>query len=60
MAKKVSGSCDCCGRTEWLSQCWVGELETWACDECRGIEPDDDEDDGSDWARDQYLDGALS
>jgi hypothetical protein len=60
--KQVSGECDCCGRYEWLSQCRApGGLETWACDECRGVEPDacDDEPQAidPDDARDRWLDG---
>ena len=30
------GQCDCCERMKPLTQCWLGGLETWACDECRG------------------------
>ena len=33
--------CDCCGKMRRVSQCWLGNLETWACDECRGIDPAD-------------------
>jgi hypothetical protein len=58
MAKQVSGSCDCCGEYRWLRQTWVGELETWACDPCRGVEPDAyDEPPGidPDRARDNWL-----
>jgi hypothetical protein len=36
------GECDCCGKWRVLSRCWAGELETFACDECRGAEPDHD------------------
>lgn len=39
------GQCDCCGKQRWTSQVWAGELETWACAECRGgmeEEPDPD------------------
>lgn len=33
--------CDCCGRVRLLSRCWApGGVETFACDQCRGIEPD--------------------
>jgi hypothetical protein len=30
--------CDCCGNRAPVSRCWLGPLETFACDECRGIE----------------------
>lgn len=34
------GNCDCCGKKRPLSRCWApGDVETFACDECRGIEP---------------------
>ena len=30
--------CDCCGEMRAnVSRCWLGPLETFACDECRGI-----------------------
>ena len=29
--------CDCCGRMAELTQTWACGLETWACDECRGV-----------------------
>ena len=34
------GSCDCCdkGGVE-LGRVWCAGIETFACDECRGIEP---------------------
>jgi hypothetical protein len=54
--KQVSGECDGCGKYRWLSQTWVGNLETWACDECRGIEPDAyDNGPDPDDARDAWL-----
>ncbi len=29
--------CDCCGKMRPLTRCWAfGNLETFACDECRG------------------------
>lgn len=32
--------CDCCGKYRPLSQVWfLGHIETWACDECRGEAP---------------------
>jgi hypothetical protein len=38
------GECDCCARKRPLTQCFTScGLETWACDECRGIEPDPDD-----------------
>jgi hypothetical protein len=40
MAKQIDGECDACGERRKLAQYWVGGLETWACDECAGIEPD--------------------
>ncbi len=45
-----TGECDCCGRMRPLSRCWAGALETWACDECRGWDDEDQEpDDPDDW-----------
>jgi hypothetical protein len=30
--------CDCCGQlVASLSRCWVTGIETFACDECRGV-----------------------
>ncbi len=37
------GQCDCCNEQRPLSQCWASGVETWACDECRGDEGDDDD-----------------
>lgn len=35
----ASGECDCCGRSPLvLTRCWVTGIETFACDECRGVE----------------------
>ena len=35
----VFGECDTCGkRAVRLTQCWPWGTETWACDECRGVE----------------------
>lgn len=32
--------CDCCGKKRFVSQCWTSDgLETFACDECRGVDP---------------------
>lgn len=44
------GECDCCGRGDrHLRQMWVyGGMETWACAECRGEDPDADLDDKAD------------
>ena len=36
------GECDCCGRKRELTRCWPFGIETFACDECRGIPPDDE------------------
>jgi hypothetical protein len=36
--------CDCCEKYRPLSLCWAHGLETWACDECRGLEQEDDSD----------------
>ena len=34
--------CDCCGKLRRLRQCWVyGNMETWACAECRQDDDDD-------------------
>lgn len=33
-------ACDCCERTvprHQVSRCWVTGIETFACDECRGV-----------------------
>jgi hypothetical protein len=38
----VYADCDCCGKRRPVSRCWApGGLETWACDECQGIDPAD-------------------
>jgi hypothetical protein len=41
------GACDCCGKHRPLSRCWTGVgvsgIETWACDECRGGDGEDDD-----------------
>lgn len=37
------GDCDCCGKNRPLSRCWASGIETFACDECRGFEEEDDE-----------------
>ncbi len=29
--------CDCCGKRAVLTRCWLGPLETFACDECRKV-----------------------
>jgi hypothetical protein len=51
---ECEGECDCCGRVRHLTQCWAfGNMETWACDECRSIEPDPD--DERDRRRDDVL-----
>ena len=48
-ADEPVGECDCCGKRRPLTQCWLYRkdhyrgLETWACDECRGLEDDDHE-----------------
>lgn len=44
------GECDCCGRSDlYLHQVWFCGLETWACAECRGEDPDTDQDEEDDW-----------
>jgi hypothetical protein len=38
------GACDVCNRQGvpvW--RCWVCQIETWACEICSGIEPQDKE-----------------
>ena len=41
---KPRGTCDVCERQHVpISRCWATGIETFACDECRGIEPDEDE-----------------
>jgi hypothetical protein len=38
------GTCDVCERQHVpVSRCWAAGIETFACDECRGIEDDDEE-----------------
>jgi hypothetical protein len=38
------GACDCCNRQNVpLRHVWAYGIETYACDECCGTEPDDDE-----------------
>ncbi len=35
---EVLAQCDCCAKMRPVSQCWTScGLETFACDECRGI-----------------------
>jgi hypothetical protein len=30
--------CDCCGKVRELTRCWTScGIETFACDECRGL-----------------------
>jgi hypothetical protein len=41
MIKPTVGECDCCGKRRKLTQCWVGELETWACYRCQSVDPAD-------------------
>jgi hypothetical protein len=45
MAKQVDGECDSCGEYRKLTQAWVSGVETWACAQCSGEDPDayDDE-----------------
>ena len=33
--------CDCCGRRLPVSRVRVHGIETWACEECRGGDPDE-------------------
>jgi len=41
MSDRPMADCDCCGRYREVSQCWAfGNMETWACDECRGVDDD--------------------
>lgn len=40
----TDGDCDCCGRMRPLTRCWAYGIETFACDECLGIEPEDEAD----------------
>ena len=40
----ISGGCDCCGRDRYLHQVWASGTETWACNECLGWDPYEDED----------------
>jgi hypothetical protein len=37
------GSCDVCDKTGWLSRAWVTGIETYACEECSGVAPEDRE-----------------
>lgn len=30
--------CDCCGKLAVLQRCWPMGIETFACDDCRGID----------------------
>lgn len=39
-ADEPVGECDCCGKMRPLSKCWAYGIETWACDECRGLSDD--------------------
>jgi hypothetical protein len=32
----IIAECDCCGAKRALTRCWLGDMETFACDECRG------------------------
>jgi hypothetical protein len=32
----IIAECDCCGAKHALTRCWLGDRETFACDECRG------------------------
>lgn len=45
MSKQPS-ECDCCGEVRLLARCWAAGTETFACDECRGIEQEPDEEEG--------------
>jgi hypothetical protein len=37
--EEIKGECDCCARQRVLTRCWTTTgLETFACDECRGVE----------------------
>lgn len=31
----IIGECDCCGAERALTHCWLGNLETFACEECQ-------------------------
>ncbi len=33
----TQADCDCCGKFREVSQVFVNGMETWACNECRGI-----------------------
>jgi hypothetical protein len=34
----TDSQCDCCGKMRPLTKCWAHGIETWACDECRGLD----------------------
>jgi hypothetical protein len=36
--EEPKGECDCCGRVRPLTRCWPFGMETFACDECRGVD----------------------
>ena len=38
----VQGQCDCCAAFGLITRCWYAGIETFACDECQGSEPDFD------------------
>jgi len=31
----IIAECDCCGAERALSRCWLGDMETFACEECQ-------------------------
>jgi hypothetical protein len=38
--------CDCCAQyvaRDQITRCWAYGIETYACDACRGVPPEDDE-----------------
>jgi hypothetical protein len=47
------GECDCCGGQRPLTRCWAYGIETYACEECRGGDPDE----AYDRQRDERADG---
>lgn len=41
----VFGQCDCCERRRFLVHTWTLGAETWACQQCCGIDPRDYDED---------------
>jgi hypothetical protein len=41
----IFGQCDCCERRRFLVHTWTLGTETWACQQCCGINPRDCDED---------------